>query len=255
MELTGRKPFQGISNIIRFNWHYYIIAFIAITALFLTRNAGPGYFTIVVRTLILLIILSIIISLAVSWYIYDYSGLYTLSWLDHLNIGPGTQLANFTAGFDETSLLLNQKFPSTNLLVFDFYDPAQHTEISIERARKAYPPFPGTQAVRTNNIPLTPDSVNYIFLLLAAHEIRDEAERVIFFKALNNILTVNGRIIVAEHERDIYNFMAYNIGFFHFYSKKKWRKIFNETRLSIDSVFKITPFITVSVLKKNGITP
>lgn len=252
MEGIGRKPFQGIKNIIRFNWHYYVIAFSAIIVLLFTRNTGSLYLSIAATVFIILITLSITISLAVSWYIYDHSQLYSLSWLDRLHIGTGKRFANFNAGFDETSSLLKAKFSDAILLVYDFYDPARHTEISIERARKAYPPFPGTQEISTNNIPLLPGSVDYIFLLFAAHEIRNDTERVVFFKALNDILTENGKIIIAEHQRDINNFIAYNIGFFHFYSKKKWQRTFSEARLSIDSVLKITPFITVSVLKKNG---
>ena len=53
-----------------------------------------------------------------------------------------------------------------------------------------------------------------LFLLLAAHEIRNDEERVNFFKQLKNVLSPAGKIIVVEHQRDIYNFMAYNFPYF-----------------------------------------
>lgn len=254
MEIIARKPFQGITNIIRFNWHYYAIAFILISILLLIRNYLPHQLNIGVRVIIPLIILSIIISLCVSWYIYDHSNLYSLDWLNELKISPGQQLVNINAGFDETSLLLSKKYPNAKLSVFDFYDPKKHTEISIARARKAYPAYLGTKSINTNNIPLQKKSVDYIFLILSAHEIRNEEERIIFFKSLGDALNENGKIIVVEHQRNIYNLLAYNFGFFHFFSKKVWQRTFINSNLYEISKIKITPFILAFTLKKNGIT-
>lgn len=254
MERLNRKPFQGILNIIRFNWHYYIIASVIIISLLLIKNYLPYYLNIVTLIIIVFIILSIIISLGVSFYIYDCSDLYSLDWLNSLKIRSNQQLVNINAGFDETSSILIKKYPDSNLEVFDFYDPNKHTEISIERARKAYPAFRGTRKINTTDIPLKPNSVDYIFLIFAAHEIRNHEERIIFFKQLRNSLNPNGKIIVVEHQRDFYNFIAYNLGFFHFFSKKVWTKTFTSANLYEISKNKITPFISSFTLNKNGIT-
>ena len=252
MERLGRKPFQGVTNIIRFNWHYYVIALAVIVIAILVQRFLPDPIRIISAVVLLLAFLSIAISLVASWYIYDYSGLYTLNWLDELNIGPDNQLVNINAGFDETSYLLKVKYPGCHLEVFDFYDPAKHTEISIERARKAYPAYPGTETITTSKIPLKENLADYIFLVLAAHEIRNDEERILFFRQVENVLKTNGKIIVVEHQRDIYNFMAYNIGFFHFFSTKTWKNTFNGAKLTIDKEFKITSFISAFVLTKNG---
>jgi ubiquinone/menaquinone biosynthesis C-methylase UbiE len=79
---------------------------------------------------------------------------------------------------------------------------------------------------------LQANSVDYIFLIFAAHEIRNEAERTSFFKQLKNVLKDDGKIIVTEHQRDLPNFIAYTIGFFHFYTNKTWKKIFTQSALS-----------------------
>jgi hypothetical protein len=255
MERIKRKSFQGITNIIRFNWHYYFIAFVLIAVLLIANRYLPASIQIVTNILLSLIILSIVVSLAVSFYIYDYSDLYTLNWLNKLKIGPDRQLVNINAGFDETSLLLKEKYPDSDLIVFDFYDPAKHTEVSIERARKAYPSYPGTKTISTGNVPLKVSAADCIFLLLSAHEIRKDEERIIFFKQLNKALAPNGKIIVVEHQRDINNFMAYNFGFFHFFSKKTWKQTFAKAALSEELSFKITPFISAFVLSKNGTAP
>jgi hypothetical protein len=250
--MTQRKPLQGVVNIIRFNWHFYAIAlFLVITILFFRRFFPPGLLAII-DLILSLAVLSILVSLAVSYYIYDHSNIYSLNFLKTLGITKDKKLVNINAGFDEISHILKHKYPDSELAVLDFYDPIKHTEISIERARKAYPPYPGTITIETNNVPLTDNSADYVFLILAAHEIRNNDERVRFFKQLGDSLTTGGRIIVVEHQRDIFNFLAYNFGFFHFLSPATWQYTFDKGGLTVESTSKLTPFLKIFILKKNG---
>jgi SAM-dependent methyltransferase len=129
-----------------------------------------------------------------------------------------------------------------------FYDQALHTEVSVKRARKAYPPYPGTLSIRTDNVPLSEDTADVIFLLFSAHEIRDHAEREVFFTRLKKALKPGGSIIIAEHLRDPLNFLAYNFGFFHFFSRRTWEQTFTKAGLSIIAESTITPFITTFTL-------
>jgi hypothetical protein len=254
MEGTIRKPFQGVTNIVRFNWHFYVIALVLVAVLFLGSQVVNSDFETFIIGLAYLIIISTVISLVVSYYIYDFSNLYHLNWLTLIKTSDTMKLVNINAGFDETSKLLSLKYPASNLVVFDFYDPEKHTEISIERARRSYPIYPGTQKIETHFIPLVPNSVDYIFLILSAHEIRDTKERIIFFNGLRDCLKKDGTIIVVEHLRDIPNFLAYNFGFFHFHSKKEWQHTFNTSGLCIDKEIKITSFLSAFTLKHDGIT-
>lgn len=247
-----RKPFQGVWNIIRFNWQFYVLAIALTVVLFLLRNNFNATFRASSDILVVVIIGSTLISLVASCYIYDFSNLYKLSWLDNLPIKDNEKIVNINAGFDETSNLLISKFPNSELVVFDFYDPAKHTEVSIKRARKAYPPFPGTQQVKTNHLPLKDNSIDKVFAILSAHEIRNDEERSSFFKELRRVLKAKGQIIVTEHLRDTANLLAYNIGFFHFHSKATWLNTFRSAGLSVTSEIKITPFITTFILDKNG---
>lgn len=247
-----RKPFQGTWNIIRFNWHFYVVAFAAIIILLLVKNNLNTYLRFASNILIVLIIISTLISLAVSCYIYDFSNLYKLSWLENIHFNSNDKIVNINAGFDETSIFLKTKFSEAELFVFDFYDPKKHTEVSIKRARNAYSPFVGTQQTSTNHLPLQNNSTDKIFAILSAHEIRNDDERISFFKELKRVLKPTGKIVVTEHLRDTANFMAYNFGFFHFHSKSTWLKIFHRSGLTITDEIKITPFITTFILDKNG---
>lgn len=246
-----RKPLQGVMNIVRFNWHYYVLAILLIAIALLLRKYMNDTWSLVTTVVVIAAAFSIFISLFISSYIYDFSSLYKLSWLNTLKHVHGKVL-NIHAGFDETSDLLQEKFPSAQLAVADFYDPAKHTEVSIKRARNAYPAYPGTQQVSTKHLPVENNSIDNIFLILSAHEIRQPDERISFFKELRRSLAPSGQIIVTEHLRDMPNFLAYNIGFFHFHSRLTWLKTFSHAGLHVSKEIKITPFISTFVLEKNG---
>lgn len=248
-----RKPFQGTLNIIRFNWHFYVLSFgFVIAALTLSNYFQPeirGY----VYILCLLITATSIVSLLVSYYVYDYSRLYEFKWLGDL-IPDGTVALNINAGFDETSELLNAKFHHQQFTVLDFYDPKKHTEISIKRARAAYPAFPDTIGIATTKLPIGDKSIDTVYVIFSAHEIRDGNERKIFFKELNRVIKTEGQIVVVEHLRDFNNFLAYNIGFMHFYSLSTWLSTFKTAQLKVHKEIKVTPFISTFLLQPDGDT-
>lgn len=251
---VNRKPFQGVLNIIRFNWHLYAfsVSVLILLCFFATKLDQPLRFLI--HTAIMGIAASTCISLLVSAYVYDMSGLYKFRWLEQFRSDKHTHIVNINAGFDETSALLAARFPDSVLSVFDFYDPEKHTEISIKRARTVYPPYPGTQQITTAYLPLANNSTDKIFVIFAAHEIRNKAEQIAFFKELNRVLRQDGQLIIMEHLRDKANFMAYNIGFLHFHTKSGWHNTFSSAGFHVKNEFKITPFISTFILEKNGIT-
>jgi SAM-dependent methyltransferase len=245
-----RKPFQGVGNIVRFNWHFFALSFIVLLIASALYPHASEDFQKYVAILCLLLVASTLIPLLVSYYIYDTSDLYKLNWLEGFGLSRIGKIANINAGFDETSVLLKEKFPEAELIVFDFYNPLYHTEVSIKRARKAYPPYPNTQVVLTSVLPLPDDCLDTIFIVFAAHEIRNAHERVIFFNEIKRVLKPTGRIVLTEHLRDLPNFLAYNIGFFHFLSRNSWLDTFQKTDLRLKTELKITTFVSTFLLEK-----
>jgi SAM-dependent methyltransferase len=247
-----RKPFQGVWNIVRFNWHFYLFSLGFLWLLLILNHYLAEPFLLLANLLFWAIVATSVISLLVSYYVYDLSGLYRLDWLSGLRVPDSAKIINVNAGFDETSQLLANRFSNANLNAFDFYDPHKHTEVSIKRARKAYPPYLGTQTISTSHLPLADHSVDCVFAILSAHEIRDANERKVFFTELGRCLKPSGEIIVTEHLRDLPNFLAYNLGFLHFHSRRSWLDTFSASGLTIKTELSITPFITSFILAKNG---
>jgi ubiquinone/menaquinone biosynthesis C-methylase UbiE len=247
-----RKPFQGITNIVRFNWHFFALSLAAVLLLSILSIYTASSLRIYLLISVFIIVGTTLISLSVSYYVYDWSDLYQLKWLDTLNISENGRAININAGFDETSHLIKEKYKNIELIVLDFYDPLKHTEISIKRARESYPSYPNTISVETTTLPIPDKSVDSLFVIFAAHEIRNELERVLFFKELHRIIKPNGSIIITEHLRDTANFFAYTIGFFHFYGKAAWRRTFTSANLQITKEIKLTPFISTFILHPHG---
>ena len=247
-----RKPFQGVTNIIRFNWHFYAIAFAVLLLLGGMASLFENPLSLVIYFIMDFLLLTILISLLTSYYIYDVSDFYLLKWIENKN--TESLLVNIHAGFDETSHLIQNKFNKAELIVLDFYNPQKHTEPSIRRARKAYPSYHGTLQITSTHIPLPENSADKILVLFSAHEIRDPQERLLFFKELYRVLKPSGQLYLMEHLRDLPNFIAYNIGFFHFFSKASWIKMINETHFKTLKKEKLNPWITNFILTKNGTT-
>lgn len=244
-----RSRFQGVSNVVRFNWHFYLSS--AIAALFFFV-AGSYFESTVCYALGTLILVQVAITLGVTYYVYDVSNLYSLNLLDGISIDAAGNFVSLNAGFDETSDILRHRNPKADVKVFDFYDAGLHTETSIKRARESQSVDGESTKINSSRIPLDDNWANAVFLFFSAHEIRDDAERIRFFAELRRICNDTGRIVVTEHIRDAANLIAYNVGAFHFLSRSVWEKTFESSQLTLADEIKTTPFVTTFVLKKNG---
>jgi ubiquinone/menaquinone biosynthesis C-methylase UbiE len=245
MEIKRRK-FQGVLNILSFNRHFYVFGLIVLTIIIISYLVF-SWSNLLFWVVILAFLYGLIMPLIVSAYIYDFSGYYDFKWLKSFNLtdSEDKQVLNINAGFDETSFIIKNYFPKSNLKVFDFYNAEQHTEPAIIRARKVSLVYPNTEQIISNTIPLKDNSVDLIFLLSAAHEIRSQDEKIHFLKECHRVCKSNANVIMIEHLRDFPNFLAFSVGFTHFFSKKTWRNAFKEAGFTTFTEQKFTPFMSI----------
>jgi SAM-dependent methyltransferase len=245
MEIERRK-FQGVLNILSFNRHFYVIGLGVIAVLLASRLIipWPDRFFWLIMTAFLY---GFFMPLIVSAYVYDFSGYYHLDWLkDIIPNDKKVKLAlNINAGFDETSFIIKDKFAQADLKVFDFYDAKRHTEPAIKRARRVSLVYPDTQSIAFNFIPLKDGSVDIVFLLSAVHEIRSHEEKVKFLKECHRLCKPDGQVIMVEHLRDFPNFLAFTVGFTHFFSYTVWKSAFERAGFSSFQETKFTPFMSI----------
>src|SRR5687768_10220825 len=98
-----RKPFQGVINIIRFNWHFYLLALVGMVLLIFLRDHLSVSLQSVLTVGTVVVFVIMLVSLFVSYSIYDRSGLYQLKWMDPFVEKADARILNMHAGFDETS--------------------------------------------------------------------------------------------------------------------------------------------------------
>jgi SAM-dependent methyltransferase len=248
--MNPRTPWQGMTNILRFNRNLYLAAatvfLAALTGLILFNSwlpklasaaalIGAGYF--------------LFISLGVAHLIYDRSDLYRFRWLGRaLGAAEKDRVVVCHSGFDEVSQPLKARLQPSSLTILDHYDPVQMTEPSIRRARLLHPPAPGTVAASFDRWPLSPGSCDIVFALLAIHEFRTEKERTAWFSEARRCLGPDGRIVLAEHLRDPANFLAFGPGFLHFHSAAAWRRCWEAAGFQLIDEFPVTPWIHFFIL-------
>lgn len=254
-ESPPRRPLQGVSNIVRFNWPAYTAA--AATATVGAVVASSRKVQTPVRLLAGAAAAGAVwqaaASLTASHRIYDRSELYDLSWLRSLWPAEPRSILNAHAGFDETSSRLRSMFPEARLQVLDFYDPERNPEPSIARARAAFPPERGAIRVGASQWPVPDRSADAVLVFLAAHEMRKPDDRQELFAELRRVTAAEGRIVIVEHLRDAANFGAFGPGFLHFLPRRVWTE---ETRPHLDPIGErpLTPFLRVFCYRPSSAT-
>ncbi len=241
-----RKKFQGVLNILSFNRHFYIIG-LAILALVIISKVMFQWPESLFLIIVILFLYNLVMPLIISAYVYDFSDYYKLNWLKDFSIAKldTKQIININAGFDETSFTIKDYFYNADLKVFDFYNVKQHTEPAIVRARKVSLGYPNTKQIDTSHIPLNDKSTDLIFLLSAVHEIRSHKEKILFLSECHRVCKPDGRLIIVEHLRDFPNFLAFSIGFTHFFSQKIWKNTLKSAGFTKITETKFTPFMSI----------
>ena len=247
----SRSPFHGTRQIFQFNWPFYAIAAGALAGgvAALRARRWPAIIEIGAKLGLIMGAWWSLASVAISWWIYDASPLYKWRWLRAYFSENPRDWATFHAGVDDATPALRELFGSEGA-AYDFFDADVMVEPSIHRARAVSRPEVTPVAVDFRALNLESDSLDAAFVMLAAHELREGADRERFFAELSRVLRPKGTLIVAEHLCDAANFMAFGPGAFHFFPAREWRRL-GERFETVDE-FAITPFVRIWVWRKSN---
>lgn len=241
MKGVVRSRYGGVRQIVRFNWPYYAAATAATAAAsaLLILVPLPAPWPSLALAALLLANAWLVLSLAVSHWIYDRSSVSRGEWLRGI-AAPRIAVCHF--GQDEVSAHVARWLPTAAVQVFDLYDGALGTP-SLRRARALAAPAPGTRTAPLDAIPLGSASQDLAVLAFAAHEVRDHATRVRLCTELTRCLAPGGMLLVVEHLRDAPNLLAYGPGGFHFLSRRTWLRTFAAAGLAVVGETSFTPWV------------
>lgn len=251
---TQRGKYQGVFQIVRFNWPMYLVAAVVLSAgTALTMIVPmPDLVRGLIRTGLGLAGFWLIFSLLVSHYVYDRSALYRGEWLRRIFPSPPPRYATLHVGLDEFSEILQEHFPQSESVAIDFFDAVEMTEPSIRRARKENTAtLQSVTRADFHALPFQDNELAAAFLIFAAHELRRPDSRRRLFQELSRVLKPAGKILLVEHVRDLANFLAFGPGCLHFHSRATWLRALADTGLSAADEFRSTPFVRIFVFEKN----
>jgi SAM-dependent methyltransferase len=244
--IPHRDPYQGVLQIVRFNWPKYLVATACIGAAEGVRPLLAPPLSILLLVITGHVLFWTVSSLLISHYVYDRSRLYELSWLPRARTRSPRRWLSIHCGFDEMSPLLAAEFPDAYGEVVDIFDPRAMTENSIRQARRAQPGTVHSTPARFYALPYSARAFHTVFCIFAAHELRRHADRVRLFTEIARILAPYGAFILVEHLRDWPNFLAFGPGFLHFHSWRAWQRAARDAGLILRAEFPFTPFVRVA---------
>ena len=179
---------------------------------------------------------------------FDRSDFLSGEWLTRCVEQPPKTCVQLSVCVEETTLPISKVFPTTDYIELDLFDESVMSEPAIARA-KQYAGDSQSIAAKPDALPLSDNTSELTVVTLAAHEVGDASQREALFRELSRITAPRGRLIIAEHLRNLPAAMAFGPGLFHFYPRATWTTLAQKTELRIESEFDITPFFHVFVLR------
>ena len=237
--------------VILFNYKKILLGIIVSLILMITSfQISSNTVSIVLKILSILILLNIIASVVASYILYDHSDLYELNDLQEIIDFRNTEsVILIHASFDPLSGPLEKKYKNLDLVVCDIYGNRHEHEKGIEISKKVFPPNPAEIKISPNKLPFEDKSVDVILAVTSLHEILNHKDRVLFFKEAKRIVKDNGVIVMSEQFQNIINFIFFNIGAFHFLTKKQWERAISEADLKVVVNKKNTPFANTLIIR------
>jgi ubiquinone/menaquinone biosynthesis C-methylase UbiE len=237
--LLSNRQYSGTISTLLYNWPIFAGALfyglIASGVSFML--SGPWSWLFWASGLaVLLLTLSILIA---TFIVYDwgrkreYDRLAELSHLSQANV-----VLDITCGKLRGTRGLLSQFQHGHYFLIDIYDAEKMTDHALRRARDLEPPLqtnhriyrrPGTPG----NLPVPHNWADVIYCNFSLHEIQGAASRDAIFTEFARVLKPDGKLVIAEHGRDLLNFAVFGPGVFSFFSPATWNKHIAKAGLTI----------------------
>ncbi|GEM_PF-1049588 len=154
------------------------------------------------------------------------------------NLGQANVVVDITCGKLRGTRGILSHFMGGHYFLLDIYDPTKMPDTALRRARELEPPLEAERRIyqrtgQPNRLPIPHNWVDVIYCGYCLHEIQDSTDREAIFAEFARMLKPTGRLLIAEHDRDWCNFMAFGPGAWSFFSAKTWQNHFQQANLGV----------------------
>lgn len=242
--------FDRAFSLARYNWPLYVVCFVGVVMGFFlwATPIAPTPLRYVCLVGAIVALWYAMASFLAFHVMFDRPDFLSGEWLSDCVVQSPKTCVQLSVCVDETTLPISRVFPNAEYIELDLFDDSVMTEPAIARAKQEAGEAASIVA-KPDALPLSDDVSELTIVTLAAHEVRDPQKRKSLFLELSRITAPNGRLIVAEHLRNIPAALAFGPGLFHFYPRTTWVTLARESQFKIESEFNITPFFHVFVLR------
>ncbi|MCB9076763.1 MAG: methyltransferase domain-containing protein [Anaerolineaceae bacterium] len=239
-ELLRNPQYSGTFSTLIYNWPIFagILGFglaALISSAFLTAPwswlflaAGVGAIVIIFNILV------------ASFIVYDFGPRREYDRLAELaNLSEANLVIDITCGKVRGTQGLLARFNRGHYFVLDIYDPHKMPDAALRRARAMTPPLDTDRRIyrrtaKVESLPMPHNWADVIYCSFSLHELHDAADRQKIFSEFTRILKPNGKLLIAEHDRDWLNFIAFGPGVYSFFSAATWTKHITEAGLVVN---------------------
>jgi len=237
--LLRNRQYSGTISTLLYNWPIFagallfgMIALVTSTFVeapwnWIFRIAGIGTLGLVFNILVASFIVY-------DWgYKREYDRLAELGDLSKANV-----LIDITCGKLRGTRGLLSQLQQGHYFVIDIYDAKKMTDPALRRAREMEPPLEAERRIyhrqgKFDTLPIPHNWADAVYCSFSLHELPDKADQHAIFAEFARILKPNGKLLIAEHGRDLPNFLAFGLGVLSFFSPTTWANHLAETGFTI----------------------
>jgi len=237
--LLRNRQYSGTITTLFYNWPIFggALLFGGVALLASTLLTTPWNWILLAGGIAaLLLVFNILIA---SFVVYDwgrrreYERLAELGGLSQANV-----VIDITSGKLRGTRGLLAHHKQGHYFVIDIYDPQKMTDPALRRARELEPPLEANRRIyrrkgKPNGLPIPHTWADVIYCSFSLHELQDSADRQAIFAEFARILKPNGKLLIAEHGRDLPNFLGFGLGVLSFLSPGTWAKHITDAGLTV----------------------
>lgn len=238
--LLSKPQYSGAISTLLHNWPVFIgvlfFASVTLTASLWLSTPWNWLFTLS-GSAALVVAVSIILT---SFFVYDWGTRREYDRLAELGqVNQANVVIDVTAGKLRGTRGLLPHHQNGHYFLVDIFDPQKMKDPALHRARHMEPPLLTDRRIyrreaKPDRLPLPHQWADVVYCNFSLHEVEDSADRDALFAEFARILKPGGRLLIAEHGRDLPNLLAFGPGAMSFFSQSTWEGHLDKAGLEIE---------------------